>query len=149
MTNERSPNAPIPQGAYVSATRYGNLVFTAGMTPRLNGKLIHQGIIRSDTPLETYREGVVLATSNALQAVRAKLAEGEHIAVILSMTVYVAAQDGFIAHSRIADFASEYMRAELGEIGIGSRCAVGVASLPGNAPVEIQLVAGTEHPRNE
>ncbi len=142
MTSETSANTPIPQGAYVSATRHGDLIFTAGMTPRLNGQMMHQGVVRKDTPVEAHREAVILACSNALQAARAKLAPGERIAAILSMTVYVAAEDGFTAHSRIADFASEYLRAELGECGIGSRCAVGVASLPGNAPVEIQLVAG-------
>lgn len=134
--------APIPQGDYVPATRHGALIFTAGMTPRRDGKLLHQGVIGKDTPLETCRDAVVLACGNALQAASGKLAEGEHIAAIVSMTVYVAAEEGFTAHSRLADFASEFLRAELGEAGIGSRCAVGVATLPGNAPVEIQLIVG-------
>ncbi|MFT3688555.1 RidA family protein [Paenirhodobacter sp.] len=133
--------APIPQGDYVPATRHGALIFTAGMTPRRDGRLIQQGVIGKDTPLDTCRAAVVLACANALQAARGTLAEGERIAAILSMTVYVAAEPGFTAHSRLADFASAFLRAELGDAGIGSRCAVGVATLPGDAPVEIQLIA--------
>jgi enamine deaminase RidA (YjgF/YER057c/UK114 family) len=69
------------------------------------------------------------------------LGEGERIAAILSMTVYIAAEPGFTAHPKLADFASAYLRSELGADGIGTRAAIGVATLPSNAPVEIQIVA--------
>lgn len=132
---------PLPQGDYVAATRHGSLIFTAGMTPRENGRLMFSGPVRRDQPLETWREAVVLACSNALRAARATLAPGEDLAAVLSLTVYVAAEAGFAAHSALADFASQFLKEQLGASGIGSRCAVGVATLPGNAPVEIQMVA--------
>ena len=53
-----------------------------------------------------------------------------------------AQEEGFTKQSKIADFASEYFCEELGTAGIGSRAAVGVASLPGDAPVEISIIAG-------
>lgn len=60
---------------------------------------------------------------------------------MLLLNVYINAQDGFQAHSKLADFASDYLYERLGEAGIGGRAAIGVASLPGDAPVEIQLIA--------
>lgn len=132
---------PVPQGQYAAARRHGALVFTAGMTPRMNGVLTITGPVRTAAPVEAYREAVVLACSNALAAARGVLADGEGIAAILSMTVYIAAESDFTAHSRLADFASDHLHAELGEHGIGARAAVGVATLPGDAPVEVQIVA--------
>lgn len=132
---------PLPQGDYVAATRHGALIFTAGMTPRRDGVMMFQGPVRKDQPLEAWREAVTLACGNALRAAQAMLAEGESLSGVLSLTVYVAAEPGFVAHSALADIASQFLRAQLGTAGIGSRCAVGVTTLPGNAPVEIQLVA--------
>ena len=132
---------PVPQGKYVPATRFENLIFTAGMTPRINGVLMQEGKISADVPVEIYRDAVRQAAKNALTAARNKLAEGERIVQLLSITVYVNGAEQFTKHSKIADLASEYFCEELGEAGIGSRVAVGVATLPGNAPVEISIVA--------
>ena len=133
---------PIPQGKYVPATRFGDLIFTAGMTPRKNGVLIQSGRVEKDAPLENYKEAVQQAADNALTAARNQLAEGERIARVLSMTVYVNAEDGFTSHAKIADFASDYLSEELGDASPMARVSVGVATLPGNSPVEIQLVCG-------
>ena len=141
MTTGDRQHRPVPQGRYVAAKRHGAFVFTAGMTPRRNGVLILTGPVRSAVPLETYREAVTLACANALAAACGVLGRGEEIAAILSLTVYVAAESDFTEHSRIADFASDHLHKELGERGIGARAAVGVATLPGNAPVEVQIVA--------
>ena len=131
---------PIPQGMYVPANRFENMIFTAGMTPRDNGVLIKTGKIAISDPIEDYRECVRQAAKNALTAARNKLEEGEHIARILLITVYVNAEEGYSTQAKIADHASEYFCEELGEAGIGARAAVGVASLPGNAPVEISII---------
>ena len=136
-----STTTPPPQGLYAPARRLGQLIFTAGMTPRRDGVLIAVGPIRLSAPVESYRDVVVLACANALAAARSLLTPGESLSAILSLTVYVAAEPGFVAHSRIADFASAFLAAELGESGVASRAAVGVASLPADAPVEIQLIA--------
>ena len=131
---------PIPQGMYVPANRFENLIFTAGMTPRDNGVLIKTGKIAIADSIADYRECVRQAAKNALTAARNKLEEGEHIERILLITVYVNAEEGYTAQAKIADHASEYFCEQLGEAGIGSRAAVGVASLPGNAPVEISIM---------
>ncbi|MDO9143119.1 MULTISPECIES: RidA family protein [Comamonadaceae] len=132
---------PVPQGNYVAAKRHGDLVYTSGMTPRDNGVLMFKGAVSPGAPLENYQAAVELATKNALTAARLLLAPHERVAGVLSLTVYIAAEPEFTAHARLADFASAYLQGEIGDDGIGCRAAVGVASLPGNAPVEIQLVA--------
>lgn len=135
---------PVPQGQYVPAARGGSLIFTAGMTPRKNGVLQFSGKAEADEPLEKYREAARLAAANALTAARNRLEDGEKIARVLSMTVYVNAGEGFSAHSKIADFASEYLCEELGEAGVAARAAIGIAGLPGEAPVEVQIVCMAE-----
>ena len=72
---------------------------------------------------------------NALTAAKNKLEEGEKIVQIMQITVYVNSEPDFTKQPKIADFASEYFCEELGESGVGSR-------LPGEAPVEIAIIAG-------
>lgn len=141
MTPPAATRGPVPQGRYIAARRHGDLVFTAGMTPRRDGVLIATGPVTVSAPLETHREAVALACANALAAARGALSAGEEISAILSLTVYVAAESGFTAHSAVADFASHHLYEQMGESGIGARAAVGVATLPGNAPVEVQIIA--------
>lgn len=131
---------PVPQGKYVPATRFGNLIYTAGMTSRKNGVLILSGKIKADKPLDTYKDAVYQAVSNALIAVQNKLLQGESIQQILQLMVYVNAEAEFNLHSKLADFASEYLYGELGDTGIAARAALGIASLPGEAPIEVQMV---------
>ena len=135
---------PVPQGKYVPATRFGQLIFTAGMTPRVNGVLMMVGPVKVNEPLENYREAVYRAASNAFVAAQNLLQDGERIAKVLSLSVYVNAEDGFTAHSKIADFATDYLCEELGQAGVAARAALGMASLPGNAPVEIQIICAVE-----
>ncbi|MDD2919733.1 RidA family protein [Rhodoferax sp.] len=132
---------PVSQGNYVAAKRHGNLVHTSGMTPRDNGVLMFKGAVSPGAPLETYQAAVELATKNALTAARLLAGPHERVAGVLSLTVYIAAEPEFTAHARLADFASAFLQREMGDDGIGCRAAIGVASLPGNAPVETQLVA--------
>jgi len=133
--------SPIPQGKYIPASRHNDLVYTSGMTPRINGVLQFSGPVKASEPIETYREAVRLAAGNALTAARAAVGTQEYISRVVTLSVFIATAEGFTAHARVADFASEYFHEELGDDGVGSRAAIGVASLPGNAPVEIQLVA--------
>ena len=136
-------NDPIPQGMYKPAVRFGDLIFTAGMTPRRDGVLLAQGEYHVFTDPESYEREIRQAAKNALTAARSCLKEGEEIVQILSLTVYLKADPGFTKHPKAADAASAYLAEQLGpDAGIGARAAVGVASLPGGAPAEVQLIAG-------
>lgn len=134
---------PIPQGMYKPAVRFGDVIFTAGMTPRRDGVPIATGKVGALSDPEDFREAAVQAVKNALTAAENCLKEGEKIVQILSMTVFVAADPGFTKQPKIADHASAYLAERFGPAaGIGARAAVGVASLPGDAPLEIQFIAG-------
>ncbi|MGD8189074.1 RidA family protein [Brevibacillus ginsengisoli] len=141
MSTSREKNNLIPQGKYVPASRVGNMIYTAGMTPRTNGVLIQSGKVSAEKPVDTYKQASIQAVTNALTAARNLLTEHEKLEQIVSLTVYINAEETFEAHSSLADFASEYLYEELGSAGVGSRAAIGVASLPGNSSVEIQLIA--------
>ena len=91
--------------------------------------------------MDDYREAVIQAASTALTAAQNTLKEGERIVQILSLTVYLNASPDYTTHAKVGDIASNWLYEQLGEAGIGPRAAIGLATLPGNAPVEIQLVA--------
>lgn len=136
----RKIEQPVPQGNYLPAVRHADLIYTSGMTPRKAGILVYSGKIRVSVPLEHHRDAVCLATSNALVAAHSCLKEDEKISVILQLNIFLNTEPDFTAHSKIADFASEYLIEQLGPGCIGSRAAIGVASLPSNAPVEVTLI---------
>ena len=131
---------PIPQGKYLPAVRHKDLIYTSGMTPRKAGNLLYSGKIRVSDSVESHRDAVRLATLNALTAAQACLQVGEKIALILQLNVFLNAQEGFTAHAKVADFASELLIENLGADCIGSRVSIGVSSLPSNAPVEISII---------
>lgn len=130
---------PIPQGRYLPATRHADIIYTSGMTPRRSGELQYAGRISASGEIEPHRKAVRLATQNALTVAQACLVEGERITAALQLNVFLNTTQDFTAHSMIADFASEYLIEELGVAGIGSRAAIGVATLPSDAPVEVTL----------
>lgn len=111
------------------------------MTPRRNGTLILTGKVSSGRALSDYKDAVQLAAANALVAAHSTLNSDERIGKVLHMMVYIAADEHFEQHAKLADFASEYLVTELGEAGRSTRAAIGVYTLPGNAPVEISLIA--------
>jgi len=131
---------PVPQGNYLPAKRHGDIIYTAGMTPRSEGVLIQQGIVTSDRALSHYKDAVVQACRNAMNAALSLLMPSETDFHLMAMTVFIASDHHFTAHARLADYASDYLAEQWGAAGKGVRTAVGVASLPGNAPVEIQLI---------
>ena len=135
---------PTPQGKYVPATRFENLIFTAGMTPRKDGVLLMAEKVSTSKPTEYYTDAAVQAARNALTAAVNALKEGEKIVQILSLTVYVNTEPDYLTHAKIGDLVSGWLYEQLGDAGIGARACVGVATLPGNAPVEVQIVAAAE-----
>jgi len=142
MSHKRTQ--PIPQGLYRVAVRSGNTIYTSGMTPRVAGVLQYRGSIGTKDKIKTFRKAVRLATRNALSAAQSKVEENEKLTFVLQLTVYINAKRGFKKHAKIADYASEFLIKELGAQSIGSRAAVGVTSLPSDAPVEVTLVCAVD-----
>jgi enamine deaminase RidA (YjgF/YER057c/UK114 family) len=139
MTHQPLPEPPLAQGRYRTAVRHGGMVVSAGMTPRVDGELVHVGKVGLDLTLDEARAAAAVAAANAVAAVIDAAGSAEAIACCLRLAVYVNATDDFTDHSIVADAASERVESLLGERGRAARAAIGVASLPGGAPVEIEL----------
>ena len=134
------PAAPAPAGAYVPATRTGNLVFTAGQLPLEGGELAIRGKVGDDVGIEEAREAARLCAMNALAAASTQTGGVAGISRILKVTGFVASAPGFNAQPQVLNGASEFLGEVFGDAGLHARSAVGVAELPMDAPVEVELV---------
>jgi enamine deaminase RidA (YjgF/YER057c/UK114 family) len=132
---------PVPQGRYVPAVVHAGVVHVAGMTPRVDGVLAHTGRVGVDVPAGAARDAAGIAARNALGAVEAVLGDLGRVQRCLRLTVYVACADDFTDLSVVADGASAALTEVLGARGAAVRSAVGVRTLPGGAPVEVELTA--------
>lgn len=133
------PSRPVPQGRYVPAVAAGGLVVTAGMTPRVEGVLRYVGRVGESVSVEEARVAASIAAANAVAAVAAEVGSLEAVERAMRLTVFVNAVPDFTAHPAVADGASDRLVELLGDRGVVSRSAVGVASLPGGACVEVEL----------
>ena len=134
-----TPAAPI--AAYVPTRRVGDQIYVSGQIPIRHGKLIAEGIVPTDVTLERAVECAQLCILNALAAAYAALEEDEGIAQIVRIGCFVACTPGFVDHPKVANGASELLVEIFGDAGRHARAAVGCASLPINAPVEIEMLA--------
>jgi enamine deaminase RidA (YjgF/YER057c/UK114 family) len=135
------PAVATPAGAYVPAVRSGSFVYTAGQLPLVDGKLPGTGKLGESVSTV---EGATYARTAALNALAAaaSVAGGlEAITRIVKMTCFVASAPGFTDHPEVANGASELLIDVLGEAGRHARSAVGLAVLPRDAPVEVELIA--------
>lgn len=134
------PVAPAPLAAYVPAVRTGSLVFTAGQLPLVDGALHITGIVGSADDIDKARECAAIAVVNAIAAIKTVVPDLSKITRIVKLTGFVAATPDFTAHPQVVNGASELLGQIWPESGQHARSAVGVASLPLGAPVEIELV---------
>ena len=134
------PEAPAPAGAYVPATRAGNLVFTAGQLPLEGGDLNLRGKVGDAVGVEEASEAARLCALNALAAAANETGGLPGISRIVKVTGYVASASGFHGQPQVLDGASELLGEVFGDAGLHARSAVGVAELPLDAPVEVELV---------
>lgn len=111
------------------------------MTPRRDGRLVVTGRVGETVSIDAARDAARLAARNALAAVVEACGGLEKLDCLVQLTVYVACGATFVEHSKVADGASAALSETLGERADVARVAVGVSSLPGGAPVEVQLVA--------
>ena len=134
------PTAAAPVAAYVPAVKSGNLVFTAGQLPVVDGKLVKEGKVGSDVSAEDAKELAQLCALNALAAI-SLVAELDQIERVVRVGGFVNCASGFTAIPGVVNGASELLIKIFGDVnGKHARTAVGVAELPLNAPVEIEMV---------
>ena len=134
------PTAAAPVAAYVPAVKTGNLVFTAGQLPVVDGKLVLTGKVGSDVTAEDAKKMAEICALNALAAI-SLVADIDQIEKIVRVGGFVNCAPGFVAIPAVINGASELLIKLFGEVnGKHARTAVGVAELPLNAPVEVEMV---------
>ena len=133
------PAVAKPIAAYIPAKRIGNLVITSGQLPSRAGELVAKGRVSIEVTPEAAKEAAALAALNALAAAADAAGGLDNIAGIVRVGVFVAAPPEFHAHSGVANGASEFLEKVFGDAGKHVRAAVGCASLPLNAPVEVEI----------
>jgi enamine deaminase RidA (YjgF/YER057c/UK114 family) len=141
------PTVPRPAGSYVPATRAGTLLFTAGQLPLKNGRLLYTGKVGADVSVEEAKEAARLCVLNALAAVKTELGALENVHGIARVTGYVASAAGFNGQPEVMNGASDLLGKLFGEKGLHARTAVGVAELPLDAPVEVELIVDLAGPQ--
>jgi enamine deaminase RidA (YjgF/YER057c/UK114 family) len=134
------PPAALPVAAYVPAVRTGNLVFTAGQLPLVDGKIPFVGKVGSDVTPEQAKDMAQVCALNALAAI-SLVADIDQIEKIVRVGGFVNGIPGFVAIPAVINGASELLIKLFGEVnGKHARTAIGVAELPLNAPVEVEMV---------
>ncbi len=133
------PTVVPPLAAYVPAVRTGNLVYTAGQVPMVDGALAATGKVGGEvTQAEAYTLARVCAL-NALAAVHA-LVGLDSVVRVVKVVGFVASTPDFTGAPAVVNGASEFLGEVFGEAGAHARSAVGVAVLPMDAPVEVELI---------
>jgi enamine deaminase RidA (YjgF/YER057c/UK114 family) len=134
------PTAAAPVAAYVPAVKSGNLIFTAGQLPVVEGKLVKEGKVGSDVTPEDAKELAQICALNALAAI-SLVADLDQVERVVRVGGFVNCAPGFIAIPGVVNGASELLIKVFGDVnGKHARTAIGVAELPLNAPIEIEIV---------
>jgi enamine deaminase RidA (YjgF/YER057c/UK114 family) len=134
------PVTALPVAAYVPAVRAGNLVFVAGQLPLVDGKIVKEGKVGKEVTPEEAKEMAQVCALNALAAI-ALVADIEQIERIIRVGGFVNGIPGFFAIPPLINGARELFIKLFGEVnGKHARTAIGVAELPLNAPVEVEVL---------
>lgn len=133
------PHAPVPAFQYVPVTVHERLAFVSGQLPR-NGDQIVTGKVGAETSLDRAQEAARLCIIQALACLAQHLGSLERVDRILKVTGFVASAPSFHQQPKVVDAASELLVAVFGENGRHARSAIGVAELPRDASVEIELI---------
>lgn len=139
------PPAPQPLGAYVETVQSGRLLFVAGTLPTVAGKLKYTGTLGKDLSPSDGQDAARLAALNALAAARQHLGSLDRIVRVLKTELYLVTTDDFAAlQPKIGDGTSQLLLDVFGNKGLSVRKIMGVASIPLNAPVMLELLFEVE-----
>lgn len=135
------PEVPAPVAAYVPAVTSGNLVFVSGQLPFVDGRLLLTGKVGAEVTPEQAHGLAQRCALNALAAAAEAVGGLDSIVRVVKVVGYVASTPDFVGQPGVINGASELLGNVLGEAGVHARVAVGVTSLPLDAPVEVELIA--------
>ena len=136
------PDVAPPVAAYVPAVRDGDLVWTSGQLPMVGGALLTSGKVGEGEGLVSPEQAQDLAricALNALAAVKSVIGDLDQVAQVIKVVGFVASDPGFTGQPGVVNGASELLGQVFGDAGVHARSAVGVAVLPLDAPVEVEI----------
>ena len=133
------PSVAAPLASYVPATRVGSQVWTSGQLPVVDGELPATGKVGAEVSVERAQELARTATLNALAAIDA-LVGLDKITRVVKVVGFVASDPSFTEQAAVINGASDFLGDVFGEAGVHARSAVGVAVLPKDSPVEIEVI---------
>ncbi|NIH71305.1 RidA family protein [Auritidibacter ignavus] len=133
------PEVATPLAAYVPALREGQLIYTSGQLPLQNGELATTGKLGADVSVEEGQKLAQLCVLNAMAAVKNLVGDLDQVAQVVKVTGFVASAPDFYGQPQVINGASELLGQAFGAAGSHARAAVGVAVLPMNAPVEVEI----------
>jgi len=135
------PEVVPPVAAYTPAVRTGSYVFTSGQLPMQSGALVATGKVGAEVSAEQAKELAAICALNAIAALKSVLGDLDKVVRIVKVVGFVASDPSFTGQPGVVNGASELLGAAFGDAGVHARSAVGVAVLPLDAPVEVELVA--------
>jgi enamine deaminase RidA (YjgF/YER057c/UK114 family) len=134
------PASSKPLAAYIPAVQTGNLVFTSGQLPMVAGNLVQSGKVGSEVTPERAKELATICALNALAAIKMAIGDLDKVKRVVKVVGFVASAPDFTGQPGVVNGASEFLGEVFQDAGIHARSAVGVAVLPLDAPVEIELI---------
>ncbi|MEU5029100.1 RidA family protein [Streptomyces milbemycinicus] len=133
------PEVAAPLASYVPSLRSGAYVYTSGQLPMVNGKLGVTGKVGAEVTPEEAKELARICALNALAAVKSAIDDLDKVVRVVKVVGFVASAPDFTGQPGVVNGASELLGEVLGEAGVHARSAVGVAVLPLDAPVEVEI----------
>jgi enamine deaminase RidA (YjgF/YER057c/UK114 family) len=134
------PEVAKPVAAYVPAVRTGSYIHTSGQLPMVSGALAATGKVGAEISPEQAKELAATCALNAIAAVKSVVGDLEKVVRVVKVVGFVASAPDFTGQPGVVNGASELLGAAFGEAGVHARSAVGVAVLPLDAPVEVEIM---------
>lgn len=134
------PSVSKPLAAYVPTMRDGDTIYTSGQLPLIDGQLAATGKVGETITVEDAQNYARICVLNGLAAIKAEVGDLEKISQITKVVGFVSSAADFEQQHIVINGASEFLGEIFGETGTHARSAVGVAMLPMNAPVEVEMI---------
>lgn len=134
------PQVVVPLASYVPAVRTGNLVYTSGQLPMVEGELAAVGKVGAEISIDEAAELAKICALNAIAAVTSVIDDLDRVVRVVKVVGFVASAPDFTSQPAVINGASNLLKEAFGDSGVHARSAVGVAALPLGAPVEVEMI---------